>query len=250
MNDAERNELRALFAGMHDGRLSEVDHARLERILAESGAARRLWFLHCDIETGLADWAATRDAKSSLPAPSPRGHRLWNWRWLAPLVAAAVVILGAMVWRPRIPSAEPVESPAHGVAVLARAVGVEWANNGGERAVGAVLAAGTLKLVSGAVLVEFYSGARVVVEGPAELRLMTSGKVELIAGKINAHVPTQAHGFTVLAAGAKVVDHGTDFGVVVSGAAPSEVHVFAREVEMSLAKSAPRIMHEDEAVRI
>jgi len=249
MNDADRDELRTLFAGMHDGRLSEADHARLERLLAESAEARRLWFLHCDIETGLADWAASRESNAALPKPAPEVHRWRNWSWLAPLAAAAAVIFGAFVWWPRTPAAAPAESPAYGVAVLAREVGVAWAD-GQERAAGSVLAPGPLKLSAGAALVEFYGGARVVVEGPAELRLMTAGEVELIAGKINAHVPTQAHGFTVLAAGAKVVDHGTDFGVIVNGAAPSEVHVFTGEVEVSRAGNTPRIMHEDEAVRI
>lgn len=58
----DRDELRALFAALDDGTISAEEHARLEQILTHSAEARALWFLHCDIETGMADWAAMRHA--------------------------------------------------------------------------------------------------------------------------------------------------------------------------------------------
>ena len=67
--------------------------------------------------------------------------------------------------RPFTADAAVEEPKANGVAVLARAVGVEW--DGAAYVAGAVLAPGTLRLKSGAALVEFYSGARVVLEGSA-----------------------------------------------------------------------------------
>lgn len=176
------------------------------------------------------------------------------WNWLAPLAAAAVLVAGAAWWVRENASLHPqdseaLETKANGVAMLARAVGVEWAD-GGARTSGSVLEPGTLRLKSGAALVEFFSGARVVVEGPAELRLVSAGEAFLQSGKINAHVPPQARGFTVGAPAMKVVDFGTDFGVVADGTATAEVHVFTGKVEVTAETLAPRALREGEAVRL
>ena len=253
----DRDDPRALFAALNDGTISAADHARLEQLLTQSAEARALWFLHCDIETGLADWAAVRHADCaenivSFSPPAPQPART-IWQWLAPLAAAAAIALGAVWWMrgnhtPRTVDTAAIETRANGIAVLSRAVGVEWAD-GVVRTAGAVLEPGTLRLKSGAALVEFFSGARVVVEGPAELRLVSAGEAFLQSGKINAHVPPQARGFTVGSPDVKVVDFGTDFGFTVGDAAP-EVHVFTGKVEVASAVLAPRSLHEGEAVRL
>ncbi len=253
--DFDRDELRTLFAALNDGAISQADHSRLEGILAASAEARRLWFLQCDIETGLADWAAMK-RESGLQnvvafEPASRRPARSAWWWLA---TAAVIMLTAAWWMrdhgKRSLTADAVfeEPKANGVAVLARAVGVEW-TDGVERASGAVLEPGTLRLKSGAALVEFFSGARVVLEGPAEFRLVSSGEAFLLSGKISAHVPPQARGFTVGSSEIKVVDFGTDFGFSVGRDTAPEVHVFTGKVEVASAKLAPRAMSEGEAVR-
>jgi hypothetical protein len=258
--DLDRNELRALFAALHEATISPEDHARLESILAASTEARRLWFLHCDIETGMAEWAAARREGSGQPIASfpssERSPARFGWPWLAPLAAAAAVLILAAGWLfhergkdSAAATAAAVEPRANGVAVLARSVGVEWAD-GVERASGTVLEPGILRLKSGAALVEFYRGARVVLEGPAEFQIVSAGEAFLRSGKINAHVPAQARGFTVDSPDLKVVDHGTDFGFIVSREAAPEVHVFTGNVEVASAKLAPRALTEGQAVRL
>jgi len=132
--------------------------------------------------------------------------------------------------------------------VLLPRVGVEW-EDGFARASGAVLDPGTLRLKSGAALVEFYSGARLIVQSPAELQLVSVGEAFLHSGKINVHVPPQARGFTVGSAAMKVVDFGTDFGFTAGGGVAPEVHVFTGKVEVASATLAPRALNEGEAVR-
>jgi len=255
----DRDELRTLCSALHDSTISAADHARLEEILTHSAEARELWFLHCDIETGMADWAAMRQAAgaqkvvpfagASAPHLSNRSHTAYRW------LAAAAAVLIAAIWWTRDSTTHPpqetaaLETKANGIAVLARAVGVEW-TDGVARTSGAVLEPGTLRLKSGAVLVEFYSGARVVVEGPAELRLVSAGEAFLQSGKINAHVPPQARGFTVGSPGMKVVDFGTDFGFAVGSDSAPEVHVFTGKVEVASATLAPRVLNEGEGVRL
>ncbi len=242
--DFERDELRAMMAAQNDGTISGDEHARLEKILAYSAEARRLWFLHCDIETGLAEWAAARNSGDALTVPRKVVRSRVFWKWATPLAAAALVMLAAVWWW-----RGPAESRANGAAVLARAVGVEW-EDGVERMPGTVLAPGELRLKSGAVLVEFYSGARVVIEGPAEFRIVSSGAGFLSRGKISAHVPPQARGFAVDAPGVKVVDFGTDFGVALRIGSAPEVHVFLGEVEVTATAAPSRKLIGGEAVRV
>lgn len=248
--NADETQLAALFAAKCDGTISEEDHALLEQLLAESADARRQWFLYCDIETGMADWAATRGARREF-FPAAESPATSSWRWLVPFAAAALLMLGAIAWWPRT-SAPPgiaiAEPKSNGVAVLARAVGVEW-TDGVDRTSGAVLEPGTLRLKSGAALVEFYSGARLIVEGPAEIRLVSAGEAFLQSGKINAHVPPQAVGFIVNSPTMKVVDHGTDFGVTVGSDSAPEVHVFTGKVEVVSASLPPRALTGGEAAR-
>ncbi|HEV7401923.1 MAG TPA: hypothetical protein VGO11_03320, partial [Chthoniobacteraceae bacterium] len=243
-----RNELRALFSALQDGTLSSEDHARLERALAADADARQLWFLHCDLETGLAEWAAAREQQPAANViAAPRSVFRRAWRWAAPIAAMAALFV--LTWRlvDRPPRTAP-EAPATGLAVLGRTVGVEW--EGEPLNPGTVLSRGTLRLKSGAALVEFYSGARVVVEGPAEFELLGAGEAYLHAGKINAHVPPPARGFAVGSANLKVVDHGTDFGFEIKADAAPEVHVFTGEVEITRATVPPLSLRHGEAVRL
>ena len=247
----DRDKLAALFAGKLDGTISEEDHALLDRLLLESAEARRQWFLHCDLETGMADWAATRQAQRefmpSLPSSAPS-----FWRRLAPIAAAALLMFGAVWWWARMSpggSEAILEPKANGVALLSRAVGVEWAD-GVDRTAGSVLEPGTLRLKSGAALVEFYSGARLIVEAPAELQLLSAGEAFLVSGRINAHVPPQAEGFTVNSPTMKVVDRGTDFGFSIGSGGAPEVHVFKGKVEVNSATIALRALQTGEAVRL
>ncbi len=252
--DLDPGELRTLCAAMSDGTLAPDQHARLEKILAGSAEARRRWFLHCDIETGLADYAAERGEKVvpfslSAAAAKPASPSRFQ-HWFAPLAAAAAVLLAALWWSRSADAPAPAaETPATAIAVLARAVGAEWAD-ATDRPAGTALAPGTLRLNSGAALVEFYGGARVIVEGPAEFRLVSAGEAFLRAGKINAHVPPQARGFTVGTPSAKVVDHGTDFGVSLRADAPPEVHVFSGKVEVTPASQPPRDLLAGQGLRL
>ena len=63
--DFDAGALCAKFAALLDGTLSEVEQAELDRLLAGSAEARRLWYLHCDMDVALADWSAARRASAS-----------------------------------------------------------------------------------------------------------------------------------------------------------------------------------------
>ncbi len=83
----------------------------------------------------------------------------------------------------------------------------------------------TIRLVEGLISVKLDSGARVVVESPAEFSLNSSNGMCLYSGSIYAVVDSQqAQGFTVKTPGCDIVDLGTEFGVRVIGGS-SEIHM-------------------------
>lgn len=230
-----RIEWRRLFAAHIDQAITAEEHRRLEKLLSESEEARRDWFLHCDLELGIAEWA-TRSTNADEPLPTAESNRLVPvttskkpssrslTKLVALMIAASVLMLVASFWL--WPEQEPM---VQGVAVLSRTVDVEWADSKEAKRLGSPLAAGPLRIKSGALLVEFYSGARVVVEAPAEFDLVSASEAYLRSGRIHAHVPPQARGFTVQTNDFEVTDLGTDFGLAVSlqeGEPKAEVHVF------------------------
>ncbi len=96
--ELERDELFRLFGGLSNETLTEAEHARLEEILTGSVEARRLWFLYCDMERGLArrKSEAAPEAPNLVPLPAAPSRPLfrmpWAWAMAASLAAAAIVV--------------------------------------------------------------------------------------------------------------------------------------------------------------
>jgi hypothetical protein len=86
-------------------------------------------------------------------------------------------------------------------------------------------------LKSGIAQIEFYSGATVILQGPADFRLITSTEAFCAAGKLWATVPPQAEGFTIGSPRWDLVDRGTEFGLEVR-ADKTDVHVFQGRVDL------------------
>ena len=118
-----------------------------------------------------------------------------------------------------------------GVAVVTRTVGARW-NDRSDIGVGTSVSPGVLNLNEGLAQFEFYRGAVVVLEGPAEIEFVDADKVVCRHGKLRAHVPPQAEGFTVLSSQFELVDLGTEFGVDIAEDGSANVHVFEGKVEL------------------
>ena len=122
------------------------------------------------------------------------------------------------------------EQTIAGYATLRRVVDVEWLGQNRAR-VGDVIPAGTLAFKSGVAEIDFFCGATVIVEGPAELDLESDWSVRLVRGRMRAVVPPVARGFVVKAAETDIVDLGTEFAVDV-GAESAQVKVVDGEIEL------------------
>ncbi|HEX8912172.1 MAG TPA: hypothetical protein VF796_07410, partial [Humisphaera sp.] len=201
-----------------DGALTEEDRAELERTLLTSPAARAAFWAHARLHADVTQWGQESwgrrmadEGEAAEPAAEvdegptrvadglAASRRLRIRPHLAPWLSAAAAVLavaavlfsvlrqGAAPVRPTPPTAvvdvPPANAPA-GVAVLASAVDVEW-DGPGPASAGTVLAPGTvLKLAAGAVQVEFYSGARLVIQAPAEVELRSEMSADCRRGRL------------------------------------------------------------------
>ncbi|HRI13788.1 MAG TPA: FecR domain-containing protein [Verrucomicrobiota bacterium] len=171
---------------------------------------------------------------STTPSPKPpirRFGRTLRAKWKAKLALAAglVAFLAAVVWLAQV-AGNRRGATSRAVAMLNRAVDARWDSSERAPRLGAPLEPGRLKLDSGLAQIVFYNGARVVIEGPAELQLVSSSEAICVQGKLTAEAPPQARGFRIVAPRLDVTDLGTAFGLKVNDDR-SELHVFEGHVE-------------------
>jgi ferric-dicitrate binding protein FerR (iron transport regulator) len=191
-----------------------------------------------DAQGALISWSSSNglagSSKAPLLAPSQsvdrtqRRRRLRAWGALA---ASLLVVAGISGVTYKIAS-RPVF-----VGTLTDAIGCRWGTAPSGIAVGTFLQEGQeLELLTGSAVVTFASGAKVMFEGPASLRLNSAKDLELITGKVAAKVPTQAIGFTVNSSLARFIDLGTAFTLHLDAEKTFELHVFEGLVEVQLDK--------------
>ncbi len=93
----------------------------------------------------------------------------------------------------------------------------------------------SLHLAWGVAEVDFDIGVRVILQGPASLKLLSADSVQLRMGKLTAEITNKAaRGFKIRTPEATLVDQGTEFGVEVTRGGSSRVHVFQGEVDVAL----------------
>ena len=109
-----------------------------------------------------------------------------------------------------------VESTLRGHAVLRKTMNVSWPNKDETITDGSLLPPGSFTFASGVAVIDFFCGATLVVEGPAQLNVISDWAVSVKNGRIEATVPPAAQGFTVKAAGTDIIDLGTRFALDMS----------------------------------
>jgi hypothetical protein len=159
-------------------------------------------------------------------------------RMLAWAACLALLAFGSWAWR-RSAVEERGGATSRAVAMLSEAVHATWEPAASAPRVGAPLEPGWLRLGSGLAQITFYSGARVAIEGPAELRIDSGSSAFCRAGRLAAEVPPEARGFRIGTPRMEVTDLGTTFGVEVTERRTA-VHVFKGLVEYQAAGGAVR----------
>ena len=147
---------------------------------------------------------------------------------------AAVLTIVVCVWllglRPH--RRTPVKPPttvmaAPAVAALTHAYEARWDIANIAPIVGTELTSGPIKLIEGLVEIRFKTGARVIVEAPAEMNLVDERTAYLTSGALTAYVPEPVTEFVVETPSVRVTDLGTQFGLLVHGGGATDVHMLA-----------------------
>ncbi len=238
-----------------DGTIGPSDFEALQsRMLASPGlraVARRYLALDSGLQQagGASDAAAAPWLGADI-APEPDG-KIIRFPALAKVaaVAALAFILGSAITRWGAPPdgrmATAIPS-AQGFAVVDHLVDPTWPDGTPVRAAGDTLGAEVFRLAGGAAEIQFFSGATMFVQGPAEIALKSAWQAECLEGAVRMQVPPAARGFKLNAPATEIVDLGTEFGLTVSGGS-AHVEVFDGEIEVQHQAASPRLLREGAA---
>lgn len=233
-------------AALCHGTISDEALQELHELLRADTGARDEYLWRVEVHGELASggvYPALPGAigeKVVLADPETKPSARSRWLLWVPVAAAVLLIVaGNLIWSGRnasdgsqggeiVQEGEPTDD---GIAVLVHAGEVEWLDDNGPHE-GDILSPGPLRLKSGLLEIEFYSGARLVVDGPADLELVSVDHVICRLGRVRAVVPPPAHGFRVVAPQFELIDLGTEFGVAVDPNGEARVQVFDGEVEL------------------
>ena len=241
-------EFNEAVAEVCHGRASNEEAQALNELLRSNPAARDEYIFRLELHSRLASepdlFVSTEQESSAASSPghgvklpqnivafeSPRHVRKQELSWLLAL-AACIALLAAAWWGLRLsPSNERKGTTSKAVAMLNRAVDAHWDLGEKTPELAAPLEPGWLRLKSGFAQVVFYSGARVVIEGPIELQIISPNEASCPRGRLVAEVPPEARGFHVRTPQMNVTDLGTSFGLDVKEGL-TELHVFKGSVE-------------------
>ncbi|MBA4186945.1 MAG: hypothetical protein C0467_02900 [Planctomycetaceae bacterium] len=251
-------ELDRLLARLVDGIATADEIAALEHILGSNAEARRRYVHYLDLhaelqqESSLSPQAAANASLSRDDSDSRDRIRSRRYRMVAVAAVAATLLIatGMLIGRQlnRVPrnnavpeladngngaptSKERTEPTDDSVAMLTQVIDAVWQMET-PPLTGSSLLPGRLRLTTGTIQINFFSGAVVVLEGPADFELVSINRAICRQGRLRGIVPPQARGFTVVAPDTELVDLGTEFGMDIPAAGPTDIHVFNGEVEL------------------
>jgi ferric-dicitrate binding protein FerR (iron transport regulator) len=251
MTPAEREEIQALLDALAEETIAPDQVRRLEELVLAYPEAEAFYVQYMGLVADLSRHFAAapppteqtiRQKVEAIPAAAEpvrpaAARRTWVRPWMVGLAALAGCVLVAIglwprpiVYPPHRPG-EVAERTDETVAVLLQTHNAEWEDTGMPTRPGSPLPPGRLVLKSGHAHLEFYNGATVILEGPAELRLISRTQAFCERGKLRATVPPQAHGFAIGSPSMDLIDRGTEFGLSV-GDGKTDLHVFQGQVDV------------------
>lgn len=228
-----------LIGLLRDGRLTAQEAEELRHLLRVIPSGYRRLAEHMFLVSALsAEVLGSGCSIKHSENYDRRINRIGKWALFGAGAIAASLAIVIPLWREgmqrrvQAPLELPAERVDYGVAVLTQAAGAKWKIEGAMPKPGAALPPGKVELLEGIARLEFYSGATVVLEGASSLELVSGSEVLLNSGKLRALVPYQARGFTIRSPQVRLVDRGTEFGMIADRAMGTQVHVFDGRVEL------------------
>tara|TARA_B110000438_G_scaffold49182_1_gene49628 strand:- start:1635 stop:2963 length:1329 start_codon:yes stop_codon:yes gene_type:complete len=221
--------------------IGEDDLRVLEQRLLEDPVSRLYYLKSTNLHASLRRRFSVK--QNPVNILSFTNHFLTTRRVLLVVAASLVLFFGIFsLW-----------IPSRSVGEVAQVVGA-YRDNGVAYEIGEAVEPGSIFISRGLLRLDFSNGARVTLEGPAEMEVFNESRIVLRRGLVTATIPESAVGFVVDTISAHVVDLGTSFGVSVGKGGQTEVCVFDGEVEVSSSKTSgasklTQLVREGEAVR-
>jgi FecR protein len=219
-------ELRQLLADLLDSQLSSAQTEELRAVLHSSSAARDFYARHV-MTHAMLQWEhaalvpSGENRGAALAHLAHRGPFGWSKIFLFGLALCAVLFVSVVSWhwwptiRRPVARAEPNELQP--LAPSAPAIS-------------------SIQLQSGTTTLSLDNIGSVVVEGPADFKLIGPMRCRLNSGRIRVHVSqASGHGFVVETPDGEVTDLGTEFGLEVTARQNSGLVVFKGAVDLRIA---------------
>ena len=238
--------------------ITEEEHKRLEKRLLESEALRSEARSYMAMDSYLnMDMDLMMGLDFELEgSPQVEPVKPISFVWPIAVAASISFVAGILVIYAIMSSQsggeiagvdEVEEVKASGFAVIDKTVDVEWGNK--TYLDGQAVGKETLSLKKGIVHLEFFCGASVIIDGPAEFEVRNSWQGFCRKGKLRAIVPPAAHGFKIDTAKTSIVDLGTEFGLEVSDEGESVV-VFDGEIELDTPQAKKKLLQAGDGVLV
>lgn len=220
--------------------LNETEAGQLHELLIVQPELGEKLLQHLEMDAMLRATKEMAANRMIRPAFAPKRHFTYT---RVAAMAACITLLATWLLRPGMKSGEG--DITEFVAIYTRGLDPVWET--APITPGVILPPGLQKLKSGIAQIDFFQGARVVIEGPAEFQLISSSEASCTQGKLIAYVPQQAKGFRINTPKGSIVDLGTEFGLKVN-AKSSEVHVFNGEVELQKGSESVNLLKEGQGM--
>jgi len=234
MNQSLESRIQSLL----DGTITEIEFQHLDDELTANPEARQIYYNYVALHQGL-EYRLSRTfnsaanfgdhALSGLSESRLHRQRQKTQRW-ALLSAAALLLISLVTMRfffiETAPPVTPVDFTVSQGTLITLSHDRE-VSDGSHLGVES-----RLQISQGAVELQFASGVRAIVQGPADITLQEEDLLYMDSGIAWFHVPENARGFTVLTRELKIVDLGTKFGVISDPQIDDEVHVFLGKVKI------------------
>ena len=204
------DELAVLVQASLDRTITPEQFTRLETLLKADAQAREHYFELLLTQVALQGGQAA-------PVAAPKRLRLWGW--VASAAALILVVLGLSWWR--LGGDEPAW------ARVEAQVDAVWS----EDAPMDLVPGHDYHLDKGSVKIAWADQVWTILEGPADFNIAGPNQILMTQGKLFAHVPPAGQGFTVVHPGGRVIDRGTEFGVLVLPEQETFVQVYQGRVD-------------------
>ena len=243
------SSVRRLIYQAVDETITEAEFHRLQEAIERSPEVRAEYLRAIRLCNTLSEMTEESESNEgiheSIETPNHQQFtypvsRALSWSLLALAATILLVVSSVAYWLGRQGNTQVASNKEEslapefqiaGHATLRYAVDVVWPSDSLARREGDVLSNGPFAFDKGVAEIDFFCGATLIVEGPANLDIESDWSVRVARGRIRATVPPAARGFIVRVAESEIIDLGTEFAVEV-GSDNAQVEVIDGEVEL------------------